>query len=374
MSANLRVELLLWEWWVGKRNTDYVNFKRIQEMEKSYPVSLKLSRSLLAGLMGNVEYAMDSLAYKSRIFRGLGFTRPWRVFRRSVVLPQAYLDRIKADVVHTNLYFPVNKIKVPIVIEFDFNVHGIPSEHEELRKTLYVPRWIIERSAVVCVRHEPSLDAFKRLYPEFAHKGVVMPHYHPHLEAVAEEKIYEKFQGLDHQKMRLLYVGNQARFKGLPELVEAYKMVKEEHDDLEFTVVSRFQGGEVPLPPEVKRLSNLPSSEVYRLMADSHIMALPSRREATGNVFWEAMANGCVILGPDMSPQREIFGEFGVVADPTSPEEIAKSLERLLRDREFSLACALKARSTFLEKYHHSIVAKRYYEVYQRAVSVGGSR
>ena len=371
MSTKLRVELLLWEWWVGKRNTDYVNFKRIQELENSYPVSLKLSSSVLAGIMGNIEYAMDSIFYKTRILRKLLRTRFWRVFRRSVILPQAYLDSIKADVVHTNLYFPINRIKVPIVVEFDFNLHGMISEHEELEKLLYVPRWVIERSAVVCVRHEPSLEAFKRLYPEFAHKGVVMPHYHPNLEAVDEEKIHEKFRKSENAKVKLLYVGNQARYKGLPELVEAFKLVKEENDSLELTVVSRFQGGEVPLPPDVKTYSNLPSSEVYRLMSDSHIFALPSKREATGNVYWEAMASGCAIVAPDVSPQRELFGEFGLVADPTSAIDIARAIEGLLKDRTYSLKCAINARNSFLQKYHHSIVAQRYFEVYQRAVERG---
>ncbi|MDA2923055.1 glycosyltransferase family 4 protein [Acidobacteria bacterium AH-259-L09] len=288
--------------------------------------------------------------------------------RHSIFLSQQYLNKAKPDLLLTMLYFPLNRVNVPIVFEWDFFPYGPAYIQEEMRRRLYIPNWMIERSSHVIVRHELSLNTFKVLFPEFSDKGVVIPPYLPDLETLPEERVYEKFREFRHPKVRLLFVGNLARCKGLTELVEAYGMLKEMHREIELTVVSRFQDGIVELPPDVRTFSNLSQTEVYKLMGESHIFALPSKQEATGNVLWEALANGCAILSPALSPQKELFGQFGLTADPTSSEDLAEALEQMINDRDFCLACALKARSTFLENYHRSIVERKYYEVFKKAV------
>lgn len=366
----LHVRLLLWNNWIGKRNTAHLYFQRISQMERTLPVTFSWCDSPLAAGMGNLTYALDSVFYRNRYTRALGLTKGFKTLRRSVVLPSGGMRRAGVDVLHAIEYVPVNRVGIPILFEWDFSTFGLPEYHEEITRMLYIPRWMVARCAVVSVRHEPSLRAFVKLYPEFADRGTVIPHYLPELEAVPEEVVHRKFEEFGRPRMRLLFVGNQARVKGLPELLEVYRMVRRVYGDaLEFTVVSRFQDGRLPLPADVTLHAGLPPAQVYRLMAQSHIFALPTKREATGNVFWEAMASGCAILGPALSPQQELFGEFGRTADPTSPAELADALSQMIEGRDFCRSRALRARATFIDRYHHSVVARLYYEVYQRAIA-----
>jgi len=73
------------------------------------------------------------------------------------------------------------------------------------------------------------------------------------------------------------------------------------------------------------------------------------------------------LLVPDINPQREMFGQFGLAAYPTSAESIAAALERMILDSEFCVSHALLARNTFVERFHHSVVGTQYYEIFRRA-------
>lgn len=370
MARRINVQTMFPKYFIAPGHSEYRDFWVMKKLEDSYPLKFHLLDAHVATVIANATYAWESVMYKSRFTRGLVLSRFWRGVRRAAVVPQRYWAKVQADVILTRSSVPINKVDLPIVFEADFYPYGIPSVKEEVRKLLYVPRWIIERCAFVSVRHDLSAKTFKALFPDFAHKAVVIPHYLPYLEALPEESIIQKFNAT-RGAVKMLFVGNLAKLKGLVELVQAYTMLREKHVDIEFTVVSRFDDGPVELPAEVKKLSNIPHREVYRLMAESHIFAMPANKEATGAVYWEAMANGCAILGPDISPQKELFGEFGLTADPLSPEDIAQALGEMADDRDFCLSCALKARKTFLERYHHSVVARKYFELFQRAVAEG---
>jgi len=257
------------------------------------------------------------------------------------------------------------------MFEMDFFVFGIASVREEVRQLLYVPEFIIKRCTIVSIRHPLSLKAFKERFPGYADKAFLVPHYLPFLEPLEEYRILEKFKGFGKPVVRLLFVGNLSRLKGLPELLKAYSIVKKDFPNLEFVVVSDFRDGPVAIPPEVKVLTNLHQTEVYRLMEETHIFAMPTKMEAIGRVFWEAMAKGCAILLPDVSPQRELFGEYGAVADPTSPYAIAEALLWMLQNPEECQRRALAGRQEFVEKYHHSIVERTYLQLFQEALRRG---
>jgi glycosyltransferase involved in cell wall biosynthesis len=352
------------KWFIRPGHSEYRDFWVMKGIEKSYPVSFRLLDDPLSAAVANISYALDSATYKLPLTRPVTLTRSWRELRRAVILPRRYLREVEADVIMTRLLFPMNRVDVPIVLEADFFPFGPAKVRRDIAKFLYIPRELIERSARVRVTHALSLQAFRRLYPEFADKGVVIPHYYPHAEAIAEDAVERKFARFGSPTVKVLFVGNLARLKGLPELVAAYTKLKQRHPGLELTVVSRFDDGSVKLPPEIQPRANIPHAEVYRLMAEAHVFAMPSKQEATGAVYWEAMGQGCALLVPDVSPQRELLGPFGMTADPTSAEDITRTLETMIDQPAVCLQRALRGRETFLAEYHHSVVARKYYELF----------
>lgn len=363
----LRVQTLFLHPFLGRRGSDYLNYKRLKELEQVFPLTLRLCDGPLPVVLGNILHVADALW--GRAERRFGLTMPswWSTLRRLIVVPQRAIGS-QTDVIFTNFLIPVNRLTVPIILDWDFFVYGPPDEQNRVRQWLHMPAWVIRRATLVAVRHELSRAAFAAKYPQDAEKAVIVPFYLPWLEPLPEEHVIRKFRGPNDGEVHLLFVGNEARRKGLPNLVKAYRRLRQAGRRVRLTVNSEFRDGPVALPTDTIVHSCQRAQDVYALMADAHIFAMPTRSEAVGVVFWEAMANGCALLVPHRSPQRELFGEHSLTAHPDDVEAITAALERFLDDGEFALSCALHARRTFVQRFHHSVVGSQYWNLFRRAV------
>jgi glycosyltransferase involved in cell wall biosynthesis len=366
-SPSLRVQTLFLHPFLGRRGSDYLYYKKLKELERVFPLKLRLCDAPLPVLLGNILHAADALW--GRLARRFGLAMPgwWSSLRRLTIIPQTEIGS-QTDLVFTNFLIPVNRITAPIILESDFLIYGTKNEQKLLRQWLHVPAWFIHRARLVVVRHELSRAAFAASYPQDAEKAVIVPHYLPWVEPVLEERVLRKFRQFGDSEIYLLFVGNDARRKGLPNLLKAYSRLRQAGRRIRLTVISEFRDGPIALPPDTIVRSRLSPHEVYALMADAHIFAMPTRREAVGLVFLEAMANGCALLVPDTSPQREIFGDYGLRVPPDDTQAITAALERFLDDGEFTFSCALRARRAFVEQFHHSVVGKQYWDLFRRAV------
>jgi glycosyltransferase involved in cell wall biosynthesis len=365
---SLRVQTLFLHPYLGRRGTDYLYYRKLTELEQFFPIVVRPYDALLPVVLGNALYAADALW--GRFARRFGLVMPgwWSTLRRLTIIPKTQVGS-QTDVIYTNFLIPVNRVRIPIILEWDFLIHGPMNEQNSVRQWLHVPAWFVRRVAFVVVRHELSRAAFAAKYPQDAEKAVILPIYHPWMEPILEEDVIQKIHQLDDGEVSLLFVGNDARRKGLPNLARAYRRLRQAGRRVRFTVVSEFRDGPVALPPDIIVRSRLSRRELYALMAEAQIFAMPTRREAVGLVFVEAMANGCALLIPHTSPQLELFGEYGLSAPPDDVDAITAVLERFLEDEEFTLSCALRARRAFVEQFHHSVVGKQYWDLFRRAVA-----
>lgn len=366
-ARRLRVLMLNPRYVVGRRNSDLRTYAMLKELEPVQPVDFAMCGSSLLALQANFSYALAAGFWRTRLPANSDTSaKVWNYAKRSVWLPRRVVQTYRPDAIYTLLLFPVNRVDVPIVLDMDFNPWGIPAIRDSVDRLLYVPRWVIERSAVVMVRHEVSMAAFRKRFPDQAHKGIIVPSPLPGCEAIPEDQVRAKFAAFGQPQINLLFVGNASREKGVRELLQAYLALKDRYP-LKFTVVSAFTDGPVSLPPDVRVLSDIPPSEVYRIMAETHIFALPATHDSHSRVFWEAMANGCTLIAPCFTPHQELFGEFGLTADSTSVASITRSLETLVANPQLCLERAIHARAMFLKKYHYSIAIAAYYEAFRRA-------
>lgn len=352
--------------YLGRRNSDVRTYALLRRLEQSHPLEMKFCHSLPFWLVANGSYGLASLLHRIRPIRRLLPEPWWSRLRRGAWLPNSELRRAAPDVLYTVMLVPLNLVPTPMVLEVDFNAWGIPEVRAEVDRARFLPRQLLERAAVIVVRHEASLRALGELHPDLVDRAIVIPSFLPDCEAVDEESVRAKFAAAARGVVRVLFVGNLARAKGLPELVAAWERVRCS-TSVELTVVSRFDDGPVALPREVRRHSALPSQDVHRLMAESHIFAMPTKRDSHGRVFWEAMAHGCALLAPCFPPHPELFEGYGLTADPRSAEDVARALAALASDPTFSLTRALRGRRDFLARHHHSVAAAQYYEAFCRA-------
>ena len=202
-------------------------------------------------------------------------------------------------------------------------------------------------------------------FPDLGKKFRSVPFFLPHVEAIEESELHAKHEGAGPKK--ILFVGREARRKGLDLLIQAYlRLPPATRSNCKLDVVSsQLDGIMVPANAGIQWHGSLPRREVLRLMRAAHVFAMPSRFELFGFTFVEAMAAGCAVIGPDWEVQSEIldFGRAGYVGLPNADAVLA-ALGALCENTGLRLGLANSARQRYLEKYAPAAVASEYYKMF----------
>jgi glycosyltransferase involved in cell wall biosynthesis len=215
-----------------------------------------------------------------------------------------------------------------------------------------------ERAQRIVTATDVSASWFRRVFPGAAHKLSVIPYYLPDVTAIASEALEYKAEVTG--PVRVLFVGKEARRKGLDTLVAAWdELAPRIRPHLQITVVSAMLDGAVDLPrgwTHIEYAEDLPA-----LMREAHVLAFPTKREAYGLVLVEALAAGCAVVTSSAEIQRSIVGDAaGLFVDPTDASELAWALTELADDRVLLGSKMLAARARFRSTYEPEHVGERY--------------
>lgn len=272
--------------------------------------------------------------------------------------------RVPWDVFYSNSRVP-RGLGLGPVVRFDY-IHE-PAETEDpdsFARDVAAKR----ATAAHCDLLQVSTEAQRRVFERIgvpAEKLRVVPFYLPNLAAAPELAVRARQEA--DGPLRIAFVGHQARRKGLPELLAALNDPALLGLPLTLTIVSRFLDGHVPLAedPRVVHHVTLPHADVLRLMADSHVLAVPSRRETFGLVYLEGMAAGCVCVMAEGPQQIEISdgGRAGLPVGP-DPAAIARALRRLACDSSYRTALAIAGLAKFRQIYAPDRVAAAHAEMF----------
>lgn len=162
-------------------------------------------------------------------------------------------------------------------------------------------------------------------------------------------------------------------YRGFPQFMEAASLLMAERPRCHVVVVGMERGSGYGRPPAEGEptclqdaLSRLPfdRSRLHLLGPLPHERMLKVLQISGAHVYltvpfvlsWsmlEAMAAGCLVVGSDTAPVREVIehGRNGLLADLLSPEAIAGAVSRALDDREGIRELRDRARATVLERY-----------------------
>jgi glycosyltransferase involved in cell wall biosynthesis len=229
---------------------------------------------------------------------------------------------------------------------------------------------LFHKAAIVQVCTEAEAARHARLFPDIADRFVPVPLFGPHLHS-APESVLQKH--CNASPIRLLFVGNDPRRKGLQETALAYMSLPESvRQSTLLTIVSHFDrafdGSRVVLPDDARITVHcgLPAAEVLELMRRSHVLLNVSHCESYGMTFLEAMSQGTLCIGPDWEVQRELFdgGRAGinVRCDTSLLREV---MLRAIEDEEHRLALASAGWRRFNELYAPSVVAEQYADLFR---------
>ncbi|HKQ03799.1 MAG TPA: glycosyltransferase family 4 protein [Blastocatellia bacterium] len=176
--------------------------------------------------------------------------------------------------------------------------------------------------------------------------------YEPSLARVAERA---QWPG----PLRVIFVGNVLPGKGLDTLIEALrrlppdswrlKVVGSLTMDRAFARRIREQIARAGLTDSVALAGAVSNEEIGGCLDSNHLLVVPSRYEALGIVYLEAMACGLPVIATAAGGAHEIVrhGEVGFLTPPGDAETLAGYLRRIQQQPEQLLEMSLAA-------YHRS--------------------
>ena len=139
------------------------------------------------------------------------------------------------------------------------------------------------------------------------------------------------------------YVGRVNKDKGINELIEAFKIVSEKHDNVFTTLVGMIDDAN-PISEEnmnfasdcdhIIMTGNVPKESVYAHMSMFDVLVHPTYREGFGKVLQEAMGMKLSILTTDVPGPSEVVedGISGILCRVKDPTDLAEKMILLYDD------------------------------------------
>ena len=176
----------------------------------------------------------------------------------------------------------------------------------------------------------------------------------------------------------VVYTGRLVRYKGLPELLEAWREIAVEHPEACLVLVGEGGGDQQACEEELRQnvaTYGLASSvrftgaveNVEDWLRAADIFAFPTHDEAFGLSLVEAMACGLAVVSTRVGGLADIVrdGENAVAVPPASPTALVEALRSLLEDSAHRQRLGEAARMHV--RKHHDVDAVC--DAYQRLLS-----
>lgn len=236
-------------------------------------------------------------------------------------------------------------------INGDWSFREVFQSYSKKQKEFNINRQyqIMEHSkAIFCMGHWLS-DFIKLKYPEFSSKTYI----------VGGGINISNSSNKNRIPNSILFVGKDFYRKGGDLVVKAYRILKEKNKGLKLTIA-----GPTVMPKEITDdidfLGEISFEKVDELMSTHSIFCMPSRFEAYGLVFVEALVNGIPCIGRN-AWEMPYFIEEGVTGEligHDDAEELASKMERVLNSHHYCQNVQAR-HDYYVQEYSWKNVCKR---------------
>jgi len=202
----------------------------------------------------------------------------------------------------------------------------------------------------------------------------------PSLEQTAED--LRQALKIESTDFVFVFIGRLVRDKGIEELVEAFKKLKDKFPVVRLLLVGPFEPELDPISEQTRDAISQDEritlvgfqQDVRPYYLVSNVLAFPSYREGFPNVPMQAGCFDLPSIVTDINGCNEIIveGENGLIISPKSVGQLLAAMTRLLEDTALYAHMKAKARemivSRYEQKYLWNLILKEYEEQIQHAV------
>jgi colanic acid/amylovoran biosynthesis glycosyltransferase len=298
------------------------------------------------------------------ILKPATFVRTLAIFPKSVYLAQ---ELQREGLKHIHAHYATHPATMALIIAalsditFSFTVHA-----HDIQVDRSLLRWKLRETRFVRSISDYNKRFLERLYPEETRGGKIMV-VHVGIEPSTYEESSRKLVPIVSGMPKILCVAAHRPYKGLPVLIEACRILRDQGVAFHCDVV-----GHGPMRAELERMiaeKNLgdvfvlagprPQDEVARMMAEATLFVLPSIIASDGQMegipvaLMEAMASGRAVVSTAISgiPELVEHGTNGLLVQPGDAEALANAMKALLEDpqraREMGVRGQQKVRAEF---------------------------
>ncbi|HBT49623.1 MAG TPA: hypothetical protein DEA61_07330, partial [Caldanaerobacter subterraneus] len=241
---------------------------------------------------------------------------------------------------------------------------------------------ILELSDAIVVNSVSDKDFLTTIAPKISDKIYVL---HNAIDPEFFMKLAKEAEGnkwtIDAD-VKILYVGQLIKRKGIEWLIKAVKIIKNSTNNKKIKCILVGEGKDRTYFETLVRKYNLLDSimftgqvsdaELVWLYKNSDVFVLPSLAEGCPTVVLEAMYFGLPVVTTDIPGVRDHFEDVAILVPPKDERALATSIVRLLEDKNLAKSLSKSGMKLVMEKYTWDRVAKEYETLYKNVIEKEG--
>ena len=278
------------------------------------------------------------------------------------------IRRIKPDVVLSytikpNIYGGIicRVLKIPLIANVTGLGTAVGNESILQRVLVTLYKSAFKKAECVFFQNESNKDFFMN-------HGITLKRYKviPGSGINIDEFQYQEYPK-DNNSVRFLFIGRIMKDKGIEELIEAAKRIKEEHTNVQFDALGFFED-EYKDKVEILQKKNIITfhgvkDTVREYLKSSHAVIHPTYHEGMSNVLLEAAATGRPVLASNIPGCKEIFDEgiSGFGFEAKNIESLTQAILKFIKlTNQEKLTMGEEGRKKVEREFDRSIVVDAY--------------
>ena len=240
-----------------------------------------------------------------------------------------------------------------------------------LRQLFKAEKRLLNWADVITAVSQASADEIKRYHESSKKAFVITPGVDPDYFIPSRTK--------DRDDTYILYTGRLETRKGVVDLVESAKYVRQKYPDIKFVLsgkgtIDKYLNRLVHslgLEPNFHFTGYVDRQALLKYYQGATIYVLPSYYEGLPTSLLEAMSCGIPAVATAVEGNSEVITdrENGLLVPPRDPGKLAGAILKLLDDEGLRNQLALNARKCIEDNYGWGTIAEKMEEVYKLATS-----